>query len=174
MLNRLLGSLKMFGCLMVILPDVCLHSDLRGLSPIAHVGLMFHQETGFQRTLYRDIETLYEAAPCFMTRNKDRGRSGWKAFSQQNRRHQAVIIHLNFFAPLLAVTLGGWGGWWIPLSSFESSESDRGGINPEIKAASICCGADWDPEFISFVRRVENVLSPFPHLFPAPSTTFHH
>lgn len=59
----------------------------------------------------------------------------------------------------------------MPLSNFKSSESDRGGINPEIKAASIHRGADGDPEFISFVRRVENVLSPFPHLFPAPSTT---
>lgn len=42
-----LVSLKMFHCLMVILPDVYLPNDLRGLSPIAHAGLMFHQEKGF-------------------------------------------------------------------------------------------------------------------------------
>lgn len=75
-LNSVLVCLKMFHYLMVILLDVCLHNDLRDLSPIARVGLMYHQEKGFQRTLYRDIETLYEAAPCFMTRNKDRGRFG--------------------------------------------------------------------------------------------------
>lgn len=72
----MLVSSKMFGWLKVILLDVGLRNDLRGLSPIAHVGLMFHQETCFQRMLYRDIETLYEADPCFMTHNKDRGHSG--------------------------------------------------------------------------------------------------
>lgn len=66
-----LASLKTLGRMMVILLDICLHSDPRGSSPIAHVRLMFHQETGFHRTLYRDMETLYEATLCFMTRNKD-------------------------------------------------------------------------------------------------------
>lgn len=123
--NRVLVSLKTFARLMLTLPDVCLHSDLRGLSPIAHVRLMFHQETGFHRTLYRDMETLYEATPCFMTRNKDRGHSGWKAFSQQNRRHRAVIIHLNFFARLLAVTSGGKeadGCCYPPLSRVKATK----------------------------------------------------
>jgi len=128
---------------------------------------MSHKKHVFEEC-HSDIETFYEAAPHFMTGNKEKGNSAESFFLSKNRRQIEVIIWLNFFCCYLQCLSCGRRAdryrymlCWVKMTGGHFTWEQK---EPHFSLAErIACvwtwsPARWDVQFISF----------WPCIFPSP------